>query len=170
MGKSFQTVRLSRGRHRSPREGTCVAELVSMLGDERYSDRPKCCCPALAAFLRGYNDGLDDGGRQDLIALAPALVGTRSADERVTARRGAELIDLAWAYERRSLLRPGPVLNFPRLLEQYEAAGHHLGRCARRDPACHAEVLATLRRQASEPRRVVDAPVAAAPAAPVLVG
>lgn len=142
---SFQTIRLSRGRHTSPRDGTCVAELVSMLAGERYSDRPRCACPALVAFLRGYNDGLDDRRRQDLIALAPELVGTR-ADERHTTARGDALVRLAWRYERRvGPLRLGPVLNYSTRFTRYEAAGAHLGRCARTQPDCHAEVLATLR-------------------------
>ena len=141
----FQTIRLSRGRHPSPREGTCVAELVSMLAGERYSDHPRCACPALIAFLRGYNDGLDDRRRQDLIALAPEIVGTRDA-ERLTTARGEALVALAWRYERRAgPLRLGPVLNYPTRFARYEAAGSHLGRCARRQPGCHNAVLAALR-------------------------
>ena len=149
--QSFQTIRLSRGRHGSPREGTCVAELVSMLAGERYSDRPRCACPALVAFLRGYNDGLDDAHRQDLFALASDLVGTR-ADERASTARGEALVALAWRYERRAgPLRIGPVLNYPTRFHRYEAAGAHLGRCARRQPDCHRDVLATLRSLAGSP-------------------
>jgi hypothetical protein len=147
---SFQTIRLSRGRHDSPREGTCVAELVSMLAGERYSDHPRCACPALVAFLRGYNDGLDDVRRQELIALAPALVGTRATEARTTAR-GDALVALAWRYERQvGPLRLGPVLNYPTRFHRYEAAGAHLGRCARRQPDCHRHVLATLRALAGD--------------------
>ena len=141
----FQTIRLSRGSHPSPDEGTCVAELVSMLAGERYSDHPRCACPGLVAFLRGYNDGLDDAHRQDLIALAPELVGTRGSEHDTTAR-GDALVALAWRYERRAgPLRLGPVLNYPTRFARYEAAGAHLGRCARRQPGCHAAVLAALR-------------------------
>jgi hypothetical protein len=149
MSASFQTLRLSRGRHRTPREGTCVAELVSMLAGERYTDHPRCACPALTAFLRGYNDGLDDERRQDLFALASQLVGTRG-DEAVTRRRGDELVALAWRYERRAgPLRFGPVVNLPGRFNRCEAAGAHLGRCARRQPECHDAVLATLTRLAT---------------------
>ena len=141
---SYQTVRLSRGRHATPRDGTCIAELVSMLAGERFSDHPKCACPALTAFLRGYNDGLDDRGRQDLYGLAADLVGTRSS-ERVTTQRGERLVALAWCYERRvGWLRFGPVVNYATRFHRYEAAGSHLGRCARTQPGCHREVLATL--------------------------
>jgi hypothetical protein len=122
-----------------------VAELVSMLAGERYSDRPRCACPALVAFLRGYNDALDDDLRQDLFPLASDLVGTRAC-ERVTTARGDALVDLAWRYERRAgPLKFGPVLNYPTRFHRYEAAGAHLGLCARRQPDCHRHVLATLR-------------------------
>ena len=147
---SFQTLRLSSGRHRSPREGTCVAELVSMLAGERYSDRPHCACPALTAFMRGYNDALDDRLRQDLFAIASELVGSRG-DEATTTRRGDTLVAMAWRYERRAgPLRFGPVLNYPLRYNRYEAAGAHLGRCARTQPDCHAEVLATVAAFAAE--------------------
>lgn len=143
--RSFQTLRLSRGRHASPDEGTCTAELVSMLAGERYSDRPKCLCPALAAFVRGYNDGLDDRRRQDLIALAPDLVDTRRG-EAVTTARGEALVQLAWDYEHRvGPLRFGPIVNYAGRFNRYEAAGAHLGRCARRQPECHRAVIDTLR-------------------------
>ena len=146
---SFQTLRLARGRHRSAGEGTCVAELVSMLAGERYSDRPRCACPALTAFLRGYNDGLDDATRQDLFGLASLLVGTRAPEAETTAR-GDALVDLAWRYEwRAGPLRFGPIMNFERRFDRYEAAGAHLGRCARRQPTCHATVLATVERLAA---------------------
>ncbi len=141
---SFQTVRLSRGRHSSPRHGVCVAELASMLADERFSDRPSCACPAVTAFLRGYNDQLDDERRQDLYAIASLLVGSRRA-ETVTTERAEALIDLAWRHR----LRVGPVHRYPDFVratrfETCEAAGDHLGRCARRSDAVHADVLQTV--------------------------
>lgn len=140
---THQTVRLSRGKHATPKDGTCVAELVSMLAGERYSDRPSCACPALTAFLRGYNDGLDDQHRQDLFGLAADLVGTRSCQS-VSTARGERLVDLAWRYKRRvGPLLQGPIL-FGTRFERYEGAGVHLGVCARRNQRCHAEVINTL--------------------------
>src|SRR3954470_6658475 len=103
--ESHQTVRLSKGRHKNAAEGTCVAELTSMLAGERFTDHPRCACPALTAFLRGYNDAIDNGKRQDLYALASELVGTR-ADEETTTARGERLVDLAWQHPRRF----GPLL------------------------------------------------------------
>jgi hypothetical protein len=51
-------------------------ELASMLAGENFSDRPATFSPVIAAFLRTYNDGIDDGRRQDLYPLAALIVGT----------------------------------------------------------------------------------------------
>ena len=75
---SHQTVRLSQGKHRDPDHGACVMELASMLAGEPFSDRPRCVDPVIAAFLRTYNDGIDDRRRQDLYPLA-AAIGPRDA-------------------------------------------------------------------------------------------
>jgi hypothetical protein len=122
-----------------------------MLAGERFSDHPRCACPALTAFLRGYNDALDNRQRQDLFAIASELVGTR-ADERTTTARGERLVELAWQYERR--LGPfvvTPAVNFNVRFDRYQGAGIHLGKCARRDPDCHQAVMATLKELAATP-------------------
>lgn len=76
---THQTVRLVRGKHSDPRGGACVMELASMLAGEPFSDRPVSVCPVIAAFLRAYNDLIDDRRRQDLYRLAALSVGTRSS-------------------------------------------------------------------------------------------
>jgi hypothetical protein len=86
---SHQTVRLSRGKHRDPEHGVCVMELASMLAGERFSDHPRSVCPVIGAFLRAYNDRVDDARRQDLYVFAAEAVGTRS--DRATRRRRLEL-------------------------------------------------------------------------------
>src|SRR4051795_8287327 len=73
---SHQTVRLTRGRHATRQAGVCVMELASMLADEPFSGRPSSVSPTIGAFLRTYNDGLDDERRQDLYAVAAAVVGS----------------------------------------------------------------------------------------------
>jgi hypothetical protein len=40
-------------------------ELASMLAEQPFSDRPQNASPVVGAFLRTYNDGLDDERRQD---------------------------------------------------------------------------------------------------------
>ena len=77
---SYQTVTLARGKHASPRTGACVMELASMLAGEDFTDRPASVCPVIAAFLRAYNDAIDDRRRQDLYRYASAAVGTRALD------------------------------------------------------------------------------------------
>ncbi len=47
-----------------------------MLAGERFSDRPRTASRVIAAFLRTYNDGIDDERRQDLYQLASLIVGT----------------------------------------------------------------------------------------------
>jgi hypothetical protein len=79
MSVSHQTVTLARGKHPSPRSGACVMEIASMLAGEPFSDRPAAVCPIVAAFLRAYNDAVDDNRRQDLLAYASGAVGTRSS-------------------------------------------------------------------------------------------
>lgn len=97
MSVSYQTIRISRGKHHDPSQGACVMELASMLAGEPFDDRPACACPVIGAFLRTYNDALDDTRRQDLRRFASLAVGTR-ASEPVTRRR-AELC-VAWAHDR----------------------------------------------------------------------
>src|SRR3954467_2685108 len=86
---SHQTIRLSRGRHASRGAGACVMELASMLAGEPFSDRARSISPTIGAFLRTYNDGLEDAARQDLYPVAAAIVGTasRRAVERRRLRR-----------------------------------------------------------------------------------
>src|SRR3954454_24097884 len=86
---SHQTVRLARGRHASRQLGVCVMELASMLAHEPFSDRARSISPTIGAFLRTYNDGIDDDRRQDLYAVAAAIVGTaaRRAVERERINR-----------------------------------------------------------------------------------
>lgn len=45
-----------------------------MLAGEKFSDHPATVSPVIAAFLRTYNDGLDDRRRQDLHPLASLIV------------------------------------------------------------------------------------------------
>jgi hypothetical protein len=86
---SHQTARLAPGRHRSPDEGVCATELASMLAGERFTDRPRTLCPVIGAFLRAYNDAVDDARRQELVPYAAEVVNTRAS--RDVVRRRAEL-------------------------------------------------------------------------------
>jgi hypothetical protein len=94
---SHQTVRLERGRHGSPNDGVCVMELASMLAGEHFTDSPASVCPVVAAFMRTYNDAVDDARRQDLYGFAARAVGT--ADDGHARRRRALCRDLADSLE-----------------------------------------------------------------------
>lgn len=107
---SFQTMKLARGKHSSPRHGACVMELASMLAGERFSDRPRTVSPVIAAFLRGYNDLVDDQRRQDLIRYASGAVGTAASKE-VECARATRLVQ--WADERwGQAARPNVLVTF----------------------------------------------------------
>ena len=88
---THQTVRLVKGKHSSPAEGVCVMELASMLAGEPFNDRPRAVCPVIGAFLRSFNDAVDDRTRQALYPYASAAVGTRG-DPDVRALRVRRLI------------------------------------------------------------------------------
>ena len=93
---SHQTVRLGKGKHHSPEQGACVMELASMLAGEPFSDHPHSVSRPIAAFLRRYNDVLDDRRRQDLYPYASRAVGTVS-DAETEDQRVERLLD--WADE-----------------------------------------------------------------------
>ncbi len=69
--------------------------VASTLADEPFSDRPENTSPVIAAFLRTYNDGLDDERRQDLFTLASLIVGTTGG--RAVERRPCEPLPASFA-------------------------------------------------------------------------
>lgn len=73
---SSSPVRLEPGRHRSPKDGVCVVELASMIGGEKFTDRPDCVCPVIGSFLRSWNDRAGYADRQRLHQYASRVVGT----------------------------------------------------------------------------------------------
>ena len=141
---TYQTVRIKRGAHGSPDQGACVMELASMLAGERFSDRPRAVCPVIAAFLRTYNDALNDEQRQDLYPIASAVVGTATSDEDVIAARVHLIAE--WA---RAQLADRPRRRFllgPRHVWVDESHGREVGIRAviavrRIDQAVHASAL-----------------------------
>ena len=81
MHARYQTITLETGRHRNPEDGVCVMELASMLSGEPFSDHPYSVSGAIGAFLRRYNDLVDDRRRQDLYSYAAKVVGTVASPE-----------------------------------------------------------------------------------------
>ena len=60
----------------SPKDGVCVVELASMIGGEKFTDRPNCVCPVIGSFLRSWNDRAGYADRQRLHQYASRVVGT----------------------------------------------------------------------------------------------
>jgi hypothetical protein len=87
-------IRLTPGSHSSPREGVCVVELASIIARERFTDHPRCVCPVVGAFLRGFNDRAPYAERQRLAPYAARIVGSRSTRRVTNERRD---LCLAWS-------------------------------------------------------------------------
>ena len=145
-----QTTRLSSGRHDSPEEGMCVAELASVLAGEPFTDHPVSVSRVIAAFLRTYNDRVDAVRRQDLLPYAALIVGTRAdacLERRRAARCAAWAVDelgarvpaLRWRLRRLAGGRPGGSPAFCELAARWAAWKVPL-----RDEAAHRAVLALL--------------------------
>ncbi len=66
---------LEAGAHRDARSGSCVMEYVSVLAGERFTDRPRCTHPAVAALAWQVNDAVSHDARQQLGVRAVDLVG-----------------------------------------------------------------------------------------------
>jgi len=71
-------ITLLSGSHETREAGVCAMELVAWMAGEKHTDRPVCVSPVLAAFLRRWNDDLDDEGRQRLKPFLPRTIGTAS--------------------------------------------------------------------------------------------
>src|SRR5690348_10038049 len=78
----IEAVALESGGH-SPDSHFCIMEAVAYVAGEPWSDQPACVSPVIGAFLRSWNDVLDDTDRQMLKPLIPQVIGTRTtaADE-----------------------------------------------------------------------------------------
>lgn len=66
---------LEAGAHRDARSGSCLMEYVSVLAGERFTDRPGCTHPAVAALAWQVNDAVSHTARQELGIRAVDLVG-----------------------------------------------------------------------------------------------
>jgi len=134
----------------------CAIEHASMLADEPFSDHPASVCPVVAAFMRSYNDHVDDERRRDLFRYAAAAVGTARG---VACERQRAAICLHWA----STTCAAPPLRV-RLLHRLlrcqgpDIDGVYAARAAAADRGVHGHVLGVARRadrgRATHPRAV----------------
>ena len=113
---SYQTIKLSKGKHSSPADGACVMELASMLAGEAFTDHPVSVCPVVGSFLRAYNDSIDDKRRQSLYEYASKVVGSRGPQrtQQARAERLARWADEMYRSRRRWFLR-SPIRAIERL-------------------------------------------------------
>ena len=146
---SHQTIKLSKGKHSSPETGACVMELASMLAGESFTDHPQSVCPAIAGFLRSYNDSIDDRKRQDLYPYAARAVDSRRTAQ-VERERARRL--LSWAREMQRS-RGWSRVRFPNRLGSAvlqaqldpESAGAHAAKAIRKHTdQTHASALALI--------------------------
>jgi hypothetical protein len=145
---THQTIKLGKGKHRSPDEGACVMELASMLAGEPFSDHPVSVCPVIGSLLRAYNDSIDSERRQDLYAYAAKVVGSRATGHVQNARAArvkAWVEDVKKRREERSRFPLG-LRALDRLLKivfvETHAQPFHV--LADTDDEMHAEVLALI--------------------------
>jgi hypothetical protein len=133
-------------------------ELASMLDGATFTDRPRSVCPVIAAFLRAYNDSIDDHHRSDLYACAATVVGTRADD--LVMQRAERLAN--WALEQRdglSLWLRWRTRRLPLLLENCAFAGNDaVGWAAAKiavagGTAAHREALALVEELAANGRQ-----------------
>jgi hypothetical protein len=89
----IEALALSSGSHEDFEHGACVMEAVAWVSGEPWSDEPQCASPVISAFMRYWNDSLDDVTRNRLLKpLVPLLVGTRSTPD-VEERRSYMALD-----------------------------------------------------------------------------
>jgi hypothetical protein len=76
----FKTFTFGTGSHKSRKDGMCLMEAVAYVAGEKHSDRPKCACPVISAFLRSWNDAIpnDDRRRELLEPFVFRMVGTKT--------------------------------------------------------------------------------------------
>ena len=76
----LEKLELKKGSHEQNETQMCVMEAVSFIAGEPWSDSPRCASPVIAAFLRTYNDSVNDEVRQSLKQYILRLIGTRGSD------------------------------------------------------------------------------------------
>ncbi len=71
-------IRLETGKHPARADGMCAMEAAAWLAGEPHSDQPACVDPVIGAFVRFWQDRLDERWELLVKPLIPLLVGTRS--------------------------------------------------------------------------------------------
>lgn len=90
----LETLTLLHGSHSSFEDGACAMEVVSYLAREEHTDHPHCTCPAIAGFMRSWNDSFSDDAERTRVLrpLLTTVIGTRGSDQ-LLVRRSYMAID-----------------------------------------------------------------------------
>ena len=88
----LDTIVLKSGGHINPSAGLCFMEAVAYFAGEKHSDHPACVSPIIGAFLRRWNDDLDNIGRQMLKPYITKVIGT-AGNKEIDQRRGWMVTD-----------------------------------------------------------------------------
>jgi hypothetical protein len=126
---ALERIELKAGTHASADDGMCVMEATAYFAGEPFSDRPQCVSPVIGAFLRSWNDSLDDSSRQRLKPYVIKVIGTNTGpadDERrawlaidwLVRTYAPTWFDLAGLKEYASALRGLPELTTNELTDQ----------------------------------------------------
>ncbi len=78
----LDAIHLAHGSHTTREEGMCVMELAAFLAGRKHSDSPPCVSPAIATFMRTWNDQLGDEDRQTLKPYAARILDTNTNRKR----------------------------------------------------------------------------------------
>jgi hypothetical protein len=77
----LDTLTLAAGSHAETQDAMCVMEAAAYVAGEPWSDHPQCVSPVIAAFLRRWNDDLNDADRQMLRPYIPRVIGTNTGEK-----------------------------------------------------------------------------------------
>ena len=72
---------LEAGRHSRAEVGMSVLEAVTVVSNEKFSDRPRTVSKVIEAFLRAWNDALEDEQRQDLKPYIHKVINSVLTDD-----------------------------------------------------------------------------------------
>lgn len=87
------------GCHSHPSNGACALELISMMMDEPFSDRPRCVCEVIANFVRRWNDRIFDTQERNRL-LKPLLIQIIDSNQGIAVAVRRKMMIRTWlAYE-----------------------------------------------------------------------
>jgi hypothetical protein len=128
---AIEALMLKSGGHSEDSGEMCVMEAVAFVAGEPWSDHPVCASEVIGAFMRSWNDSLDDEGRQKLKPYVTKLVGSKASQEIETQRgwlatdwlihhQAPAWLDLAGCHEQADALRELPPILSSALASTYQ--------------------------------------------------